>query len=178
MATGYRQMLCDRMPQTLDIALRWCKSKNKWVDYVYDTIIQKYPQRERSKAVKQVLGLTDYYNIDEIKIYFRTRGLKQCKDIPKEELKLSFSNTINWESLAGKDIEEQDQWRAICSWVTWFKYWYQYIENAVKISMANGKIYSDICKDIENRFLPNVDPSIKEKLSAYLVDNIRKYNKI
>ena len=68
MAKGYRQMLCDRMPQTLDIALRWCKAKNKWVDYVYDNTIKKYPQKERSRAVKQVLGQITYYNIDEIEL--------------------------------------------------------------------------------------------------------------
>ena len=91
MAKGYRQMLCDRMPQTLDIALRWCKAKNKWVDYVYDNTIKKYPQKERSRAVKQVLGQITYYNIDEIVIYFRMMGRKQSKEIPKEELKLPLS---------------------------------------------------------------------------------------
>ena len=95
MASGYRQMLCDRMPQTLDIALRWCKAKNKWVDYVYDHFIQKYPQNERSRAVKQVLGLTNYYNIDEIIMFFRIRGMKQSNNIPKEEFEKLIKKTIS-----------------------------------------------------------------------------------
>ena len=53
-------------------------------DYVYDHFIQKYPQNERSRAVKQVLGLTNYYNIDEIIMFFRIRGMKQSNNIPKE----------------------------------------------------------------------------------------------
>ena len=178
MAKGYRQMLCDRMPQTLDIALRWCKAKNKWVDHVYDNIIQKHPQCERSKAVKQVLGLLDYYDSYEIIMYFRTIGKKQCKDIPKDDLKLSFNETINWQALASKDIDELNNWQAIVSWVTWFKYWYQYIENTAKISMTKGKVYSEIRKEIEDTYLSKVDAPIKEKLSAFLVDNIKKFNKI
>ncbi len=178
MASGYRQMLCDRMPQTLDIALRWCKAKNKWVDYVYDNTIKKYPQKERSRAVKQVLGQIDYYNIDEIVIYFRMIGRKQSKEIPKEKLKLPFKYTINWEEMASRDINELQMWQSVCTWVVWFKYWYSYIENAVKISMMNGKTYSEICKDIETRFLPKVDISIRESLSIFLVDNIKKYEKI
>jgi hypothetical protein len=178
MASGYRQMLCDRMPQTLDIALRWCKAKNKWVDYVYDHFIQKYPQNERSRAVKQVLGLTNYYNIDEIIMFFRIRGMKQSNNIPKEELKLSFKDTMNWEELAGRDVNELNNWKAINSWVVWFKCWYSYIESTVKISIKNGKVYSEICKEIEYKYLIKIeDTSNREKLSAFLVDNIKKYEK-
>lgn len=179
MAKGYRQMLCDRMPQTLDIALRYCKAKNMWIDYVYDNIIKKYPQKERSVAVKKVLGLIPYYNIDEIVLYFRQIGRKQSQAIPKEELKLSFKDTIMWEKMASKDLNELQMWQSICTWVTWFKYWYSYIENAVVISMKNGKTYSEICKNIEDRFLSKLNPSIqRDKLAAYLVDNIKKFNRI
>ena len=38
---GYKNALRDRMPEYMDIALRWCKAKNRYIDYIYERYIKK-----------------------------------------------------------------------------------------------------------------------------------------
>ena len=37
MKTNYRQAIRNRCPRTVDLALKWCKAKDNWVEYIYET---------------------------------------------------------------------------------------------------------------------------------------------
>lgn len=122
---GYKQMLRDRMPLMLDLALRWCKAKNRWIDYVYDNMIKKYPLNKRSVVVKQILGIKQRWKRQEIYDQIKYNELKpvtmdQVNAIPKSELCMKFKDTIDWEKLSLEDSDMYNYWLAVAAWVDWF----------------------------------------------------------
>ena len=108
--SGYKQMLRDKMPEILDIALTYCKAKSRWIDYVYDNIIRKYSKDKRSTVVKIILGIKQKYKRQEIYdqlryVEFKDVTREQVNNIPKSELYMKFSQTVL---------------STISEWVDWF----------------------------------------------------------
>lgn len=92
--TGYKAMLTDRCPKLVSIALKWCKAKSKWVDYVYKTYVNIYTEKQlRHEAVRIVLGLS------------------------KKDRQFDFNKTIEWDNL---NEEETNYWNYVKGWVEWF----------------------------------------------------------
>lgn len=92
--TSYKAMLTNRCPKLVDIALKWCKAKTRWVDYVYDTYINIYTDKEsRYEATRIVLGIS------------------------KKDRQFDFNKTIEWNNL---DKEETNYWNNVKGWVEWF----------------------------------------------------------
>lgn len=124
--SGYKQMIRDRMPQILNVALTYCKAKNRWIDYVYENNIKKYPKEKRSDAVKIALGIKQRWKRQEIYDHMRYVHLdksitrKQVDKIPKSELFMSFNDTIDFGDLYRNDIEMYAYWKTISAWVDWF----------------------------------------------------------
>ena len=55
--TGYREMLRDRCPKVVNYALKWCKAKERWLNYVYDNQIWPLKsKKERLNQTKLILG--------------------------------------------------------------------------------------------------------------------------
>lgn len=95
METGFKQMLRDRIPEYTNLALKWCKVKGKWIDYVYDNEIWFLADKEQRKyQTKAILGLV------HAKHHF------------------DFNTTIEWDDL---DKEEIELWTNVKTWVEWFK---------------------------------------------------------
>ena len=122
---GYKQMLRDRMPSVLDLALRWCKAKNRWINYVYDNTIKKSPIEKRSNAVKVILGIKQQYKRQEIYDQIKYSELvpitrEQVDAIPKSELYMKFSKTIDWSKLSYEDQDMYQFWKDVAEWVEWF----------------------------------------------------------
>lgn len=146
-STGFKEMLRDRCPQTLNFALKWCKAKDKWIDYIYYTHIKRYPQNRRSSAVKMVLGIKNIVTRREIYDHYRYVQFNKnitwdsVLTIPNEALKMSFGQTIDYETLYEKDIEEYKYWKWVEQWVNWFRKNFIYIENCYKMTC--------LCKDEE-----------------------------
>lgn len=138
---GYKAMLRDRMPLTLDLALRWCKAKQRWIDYVYDKFVKKYPKERRGVVVKTLLGIKQQYKRQDIYDHMRyvkldlSISMEQVNNIPKDALYMSFEDTIDWYEL---DSDEVAYWDAVNSWVKWFKESHLYIENSYQISLKTG----------------------------------------
>lgn len=87
-------MLRDRCPETVDLALKWCQSKTKWVEHVYSNFIGIYIGKdERHEAARIVLG------------------------IQKKDRHFEFSKTINWDDLSKEELE---YWTYVKGWVNWF----------------------------------------------------------
>ena len=146
---GYKQMLRDRMPEILDVALTYCKAKNRWIDYVYKNSIKKYPQNKRSVAVKVLLGLKQQYKRKEIYDKIKYAELKpitkeQVDSIPKSELYIKFKQTIDFGKLAVEDKYMYKYWSDVCDWVDWFSKSYFSIkdtyQNAKKWHMSDHEI--------------------------------------
>lgn len=134
MKTGYKSMLRDRMPLVLDLALRWCKAKNRWINYVYDNTIKKYSESKRSTVVKTILGIKQQYKRQQIYDQIKYSELKpvtkeQVNQIPKSELYMRFKDTIDWQKLSVEDPDMYSYWKVIADWVDWFSKSYTSIES-------------------------------------------------
>ena len=147
--TGYKQMLRDRCPKTVSLALRWCHVKEAWLDHVYKNWIWIYSSKEeRLKAAKRLLGYND--------------------GKPRQFI---FEDTIMWENLTSK---EKEVWTNVKSWVSWFQKEYVYVENAYSISKRKGYDLTDIKREIMINHLYNMCPTAEDdtktrkKKSAYL----------
>lgn len=107
-------MLRDRVPVVIDLALRWCKAKTKWIDHVYSRFINIYClKEERYEATRIVLGISGKYrNFD-------------------------FAKTIDWENL---DDDEGEYWSTIQGWVDWFRNRHAAIEQDIKDQLSNAQI--------------------------------------
>ena len=145
--TGYRQMLRDRCPKVVSYALKWCKYKEKWLDYVYKNFIWIYSsKKERLNATKTILG---------------------------EKGKFNFHNTIDWTELT---LEESYTWKWVESWINFFTSKYAYIENAYLISSARGKDIRECKYEIMKNFLKDLCPytsdsdEIKASKNKYVND--------
>ena len=117
--TGYREMLRDRVPSTVEKALRWCGAKNRWIEHVYRTQIGIFVEDEqRKKATRTVLGLH--------------------KGKPTN---FDFHKSIDWDNLSDEDTV---YWEAVESWIRWFGNKYLYIENEYEISGDIDRIWKFI----------------------------------
>lgn len=131
--TGYREMLRDRCPKLVDYALKWCKSKETWLDHVYKNFIWIYVDNEaRLKATKITLGINTKHN------------------------KFKFEDTIAWDNLTKKETEA---WKRVAGWVSWFQKTYSYVENTYVISKQAGKDITDIKLEIMTKYLKDMCPT-------------------
>lgn len=159
-------MLRDRMPSTLDIALRWCKAKEKWMDYVYEKHIKTVPKNQRSNAVKITLGTLPAYTIDDIKSVFRDLGKKLVKPIPPQSLRWDFKDTVPNDSY----------WAYVNSWVSWFRKTFSFIEHNYVINVQLGKSELQKKNDI-NHFISFLEEPWRTKLNNYLLSEIKRLHK-
>lgn len=132
--TGYREMLRDRCPKVVSLALKYCKAKETWLDHVYKSWIWIYQSKEeRLKAAKTLLG---------------SKSKPFC-----------FEDTIDWENL---NNEQKAYWKGISKKVSWFQNKYAYIQNAYSISKSKGYKIEDIKYEIMLNFMLEMCPSSQD----------------
>lgn len=121
-STSYKEMLRDRVPKTVELALLFCKCKNLWIDHVYDNFIRIHVHKK------------DRYDATRI-----------CLGISGRNRDFNFSKTIMWDNMSE---EETADWTNVCTWVEYFQENYQIAENEVKLAkITNPEIwYQDIEK--------------------------------
>lgn len=154
-ATGYRGMLRDRIPKMVDYALKWKKSKERWIDHVYDNFIGIFvDNEERKKATRAVLCLR----------YTKVKQGKHSKVI--ETQNFDFHRTINWDDLMP---EEQKDWEIVEHWIKWFRSEYAYAENAYKISKQTGKSEFNIKVELIHDYLMDYIPDESGYVKAFNV---------
>ena len=92
---GYKAMIRDRVPQTVDFALKWCKAKTSWVEHVYENFVWfLIDKKDKDQQVRALLGLS------------------------KLNRNFEFDETINWDNLSKEDRE---YWKNISKWVHFFE---------------------------------------------------------
>lgn len=115
--TSYKEMLRNRVSanmQDLNLALKWCKAKNNWINHVYDNFINIYVEKkDRYEAVRIALGLSN------------------------KNRDFDFHSTICWDNL---DNYDYNYWNAVEQWVIWFQ---DNIEQ-VSQDLINGATIEDI----------------------------------
>ena len=131
-------MLRDRLPKMVNLALKWCKCKEKWLDHVYKNWIWMYSSKDmRNSVTRDILGLDK-------------RG---------KATKFDFEGTILWDNLTE---EETNYWKGISSWVSWFRKQYQYVENTYTVSLQAGHSISDIKLEIMQDYLSDMCPTVED----------------
>lgn len=136
-------MLRDRLPSTVDLALRWTQSKNKWIDHVYAHFIGIFKSKEdRNSTTRVILGLSS-----------RSRNF-------------DFHKTIDWDCL---DTSEKEEWKRVEGWVNWFQSNMVEIDNTIEVTnITYGDKHQEISKlSIFN----NCDPNWKNELIDFILKN-------
>ena len=172
--SGYKGMLRDRCPTTVDYALKWQKAKERWINHVYNHII-RYAWTEYDLQKNLKLSYNDCKN-------HLTRlilGIRKGKVVNFE-----FDYTIDWDNITQ---EEREYWKTVSSWVNWFRTQYLYIKNEYEISRKAGKNEFDAKVVIINTYLSSLLPkeadneeekqakfAYVDKLANFLVDCFEK----
>lgn len=146
--TGFKEMLRDRIPVYADIALKWCKAKERWINIVYrDTISVFADKNDRYDITKTILGLKS-----------------------KDKI-FNFDDTIYWDALSE---EEHEILKVASSWVKWFKYYFAFIENEYKIDLSLGYSEERIISELCSGLLKKIDSSVRENLAIFIIKYIKK----
>lgn len=148
---GYKAMIRDRVPRTVDLALKWCKAKTEWVEHVYYHFV--------------------WFLIDKEDRNFQVRHLM---GIAKHSREFKFEDTIDWYNI---DKEDAEYWKNISDWVKWFEQNVIPISEVYKTQLLKYGGIEDarIRSHIYEKMLKDVSPETQEKLYDYLIDHIKQY---
>lgn len=149
MGNGYKEMLRDRIPNTVDIALKWRKAKERWLEHVYRTEICVYPVKDKQNryaTTRMILGIS------------------------KKDRIFDFHRSIDWDNISPM---ERTYWANIETWVNWFIRKYMYIKNTYDISLSCGKDENSIKEIIINEYLWQLSPHWRNKLANFLIKTFK-----
>lgn len=149
MNTGYKNMLRDRVPQTVNMALKFCKVKERWLEHVYKSEICVYPikdKQNRYATTRMILGIS------------------------KHERNFDFHKSIDWDNITPG---ERTYWARIEAWVNWFTRKYMYIKNTYDISLSCGKNEDSIKETIIHEYLWQLSPYWRNKLANFLIKTFK-----
>lgn len=143
--TSYKAMLRDRTPLLVDLALKWCKAKECWINHVYDNFINIYTDKEqRYEATRITLGISGKYrNFD-------------------------FEKTIAWDNL---DKDEEKSWQTVKDWVDWFSNHATDIKNEYE-KIKNIYTRDEAEMYLTDKFLATENEAIAYKLIKFIIDSL------
>lgn len=148
MNTGYRGMLRDRLLPSWNLALLWCKVKERWIEKVYKDIISKTPMSLRSDMCKFVTGHKN-----------------------KDGIICSFWTTIDPDGwLYGENREEYNMWRNVSKWIDWFSKHQMFIYDSLQSIEEKQHVFDNILENMCKLY-----PHINKNLLAFMVKNKHIY---
>lgn len=147
-------MIRDRVPRTVNIALKWCQAKEKWINRVFSLSAALYTTKdEKNSAVRKQLGIHE--------------GKQNFNFAESIDLELTKRDRFN--RITGED----QYWIWVNDWVNWFCENYAYLENSYNItSKFNEKEAWRI------KFVSKYTESLgeeAEKLAYYLIKCFNEY---
>lgn len=146
---GYKAMIRDRVPNTVDLALKWLKIKTKWVDHVYYSFVWYLSdKKDRNYQVRAILG------------------------IAKHQRNFVFKDTIDWDNL---DPEEIVFWENICNWVKWFEESLLPIKETYETLKLKGTDEESIKTYICNKRFQALTEEQQDSLYKCIIEHIKKY---
>ena len=143
-------MINDRIPSTWEMALRYCGSKQRWIDYVYNTYVNKYNN--------------DVMHTKKDKDRLKSENIRKICNAKKP-----FKDTIQLEQMITYNRnDEYEYWNSIVKWVEWFQKYLLKIKNVADISSKVDGLSGDaLAEYINTRFsLDNL------KLSKFILKEI------
>ena len=144
--TSYKTMLRDRTPLLVDLALKWCKAKECWINHVYDNFINIYTDKDqRYEATRILLGISSKY---------RT---------------FDFNKTILWESLTNEEIET---WKKVTDWVKWFQNEATIIKDEYDKN-KNIYDYNHLIEYLADNFVITNDKNTAYKLVEFIISSYK-----
>lgn len=130
-------MLRNRIPKELDLTLKWCKCKTKWVDYVYSEFVQIFSDKEeRDKTIRYILKkkiMPDPYGT--------------YKD------KFDFHGCINWDDL---DKTDEEYWKIIEQWFDWFDHYIPLLQTSEDILVLLNSEDIEQKEELKNFLIKNI----------------------
>lgn len=126
MKLGYKEMLRNRITkmQAVDLALKYCCVKTKWIDHVYNHFIGILSSKqERNQATRVILGISSKYR------------------------SFDFNKTIAWDNLDQSEIEF---WKTIEEWVNWFQDNLLFIQQDINHGATIKEVEQKYCGSLEN----------------------------
>lgn len=152
MKNGYKGMLRDRCPKTINFALKWCKAKDRWVEHTYNGFVRSLKENEdRKKATRAVLGIR--------------KGRSKNFD---------FHRSIFWDQF-GMTEEETAYWKWVEGWVDWFRATFIYIKNMYENNLSDGNYEEETFKQkLIDKFLKTLDEKTQQDLSNFLIKCLKE----
>lgn len=151
MKNGYKGMLRDRCPKTINFALKWCKAKDRWVEHAYNGFVRSLKENEdRKKATRALLGIR--------------KGRSKNFD---------FHRSIFWDQF-GMTEEETTYWEWVESWVNWFTKSFLYIKTMYENYLSTGKSEETFKQDLISRYLKSLDTDTQQELSKFLIKCLKE----
>lgn len=178
---GYKNALRDRMPEYMDIALRWCKAKNRYIDYIYERYIKKENPKRKLDTIKIMYGLKPAMSIGDLYMMFKETGkyrpltINDIKHAPSDLFRITFAETFKGDSEINQDEDLRNYWNAVNSWVVWFKQNWIYIKSLYRNLNLLGESEENIKEDIRNKFLSRVSDTIQNKLLEHIIKHIKQH---
>ena len=140
---GYRKMISDRIPQVWDMTIRWCKCRNRFIEYVYDTVVRPYQtdvmhsRKEKTKLISEQLK----NELNPMSTSFR------------ETVRLTKLLTYN-------HTEDYNYWKTVADWNDFFATRALYIKNSCIHSRNKGATTKELIVEISERY--KIDPKLAE----------------
>lgn len=142
---GFRKYLTHHVPETIEFALKWNNAKTKWIEYIYTTWLKHIAElSEKEKITANLLG-TNGNGFD-------------------------FASTIVWTNLTD---EEKEFWKTCDTWILWFQKNFIIFLEKYKEYKEKGLSELEMLVHFELLMKDNVDESLWESLSEYLLKCIK-----
>lgn len=147
---GYKAMIRDRVPHTVDFCLKWLRIKTKWVDHVYTHHVWYIKDnQQRNYQTRALMGLTK-----------ATRGF-------------NFDDTIDWANI---DQEETRYWRLVATWVHWFeRNMLSLVEMYETLRFQRGEDHEYIKNYLMKAKFDELPSNQQDKLYKMLIQHFHKY---
>lgn len=148
MKTGYKEMLRNRLPDYVDLALKWCRVKELWINLVYNSQINiLVNKQDRYNTTRIILGLSSKSRV------------------------FDFEDSIDWTWISE---EERARMRPAVGWINFFKVNFPYIENKWKVNLSLGKTEQEFIDELSSGYLKTVNDSIRNKLAVFITNYLKK----
>ena len=148
MKTGYKEMLRNRLPVYADIALKWCRVKELWLNHVYNSQINLFSDKQdRYNATRIVLGLSS------------------------KERVFKFEDSVDWSWITE---EERSRLKPVIGWINFFKHYFPFIENTWKINLSLGRTEKEFIEELSSSYLRTVSEPTRSKLAVFIVNYLKK----
>lgn len=147
---GYRKMISDRIPPVWDMTIRWCKCRNRFVEYVYNNVVRPtrtdvmHTRKEKAKLVPQRIKDELNPKLTSFREAVRLMGL------------LNYNKT-----------EDYNYWKVVADWNDFFATRALYIKNSCVHLRSKGATTKELIAEISERY------GIDSKLAEFIIKTFK-----